>query len=140
MWLETCSSIESEIPLHAQRFGKPESVTYWKKNIKLVDNFMQHRVASYKKQFDNVYVKTLHKNHPDQFSCFPNPTHGSFYLLMTDQLSDATELRVFDLYGHLVLRQDIEPTFNTPLEVTIPVKTGIYLVKIGNHCERIICL
>jgi hypothetical protein len=78
------------------------------------------------------------KNDSNQFSIFPNPSHGEFEINITDKES-FTSIKIFDVSGKLIL--------STPIENQNPIKikaisTGIYNVQIigkqGNLVRKIL--
>lgn len=136
---DICHSLSPEVPRQSHRFGSPESMGYWNWGISQIDHFLKIRVNSYQQQFERHLLITEHELHPDHFFCSPNPTSGSFKVVMTDPLSEASEVSVFDLYGRLVMHQTIQPAYDTPIMIEPTWAPGVYVVKIGSHCERIVC-
>lgn len=137
--IEASKELRSEIPNHMSRFGSPESVEYWNWGLSLIDNFLKNRSSSFKSQFENLILTTEHELNPDRFVCLPNPTSGSFSLLLTDPYSEAKEVTIYDVYGRLVFSQPISAMPDEPIQIDVALRHGVYIVKLGNHCERLVC-
>jgi hypothetical protein len=70
----------------------------------------------------------------DSFSVFPNPSSGSFQVLVNDPLFEGLSgLHVIDLNGRIVLSKPLEIISGMNLFViNEPLKSGVYYLKIVN--------
>lgn len=74
-------------------------------------------------------------NQPGAIMVYPNPTSGSFTLLMTDVSSASALVSVYDGTGRLVLKRNINPCpFPAPVELSLaPFDNGIYLLEVSSQ-------
>lgn len=136
---EASNEIRPEIPHHLHRRGAPASIGDWEWGLSLIDDFLKKRSHTFEQLFDSHVIVIEHELHPDRFVCVPNPTTGSFSISLTDPLSAAKELTIYDIYGRLVWIQQVDLVPSIPNRIDVDLRQGVYLVKIGSHCERLIC-
>ena len=67
------------------------------------------------------------------YSLFPNPGTGAFNLL-SSQLTENTQLSVYNQLGQLVLQKNITQTLNT---FTLDVSAGVYMVRVTSGAELV---
>ena len=70
---------------------------------------------------------------------FPNPTSGNVTIRFHDVLSHIHQISIYDALGHLVYCQPVaHRSIEFSVDLNLNLAPGIYLLKIGNHMERLI--
>lgn len=123
------------------RFGYPPSEAYWINGNDVINEFLEHRVENYLSamtQFMNL-LDIEEPRHEEPLCCFPNPTEGTLWVQIPSDCASATEMYVYDITGAIVQREPIhELSKERPSPIRLNLKSGLYLVRIENHIQRII--
>ena len=131
------TSLEPEIPFQSERFGMPESVGVWNGNMDMVDYFLRNRAACIQLPL-NDFLWDLPEQHASSW-CYPNPTSGEIHLCFDAVVLGSTEIAIYDLMGRKVYGQPcmLAQGHN---EITLHPRltAGVYILKIGNHTQRIV--
>ena len=135
---EIRAALMPEIENHSQRFGYPSSLEEWLWGVQIVDNFLKNRATSYSLKLKQFIHQWEHEAYPDRFTCFPNPTSEHVRLILLDSLSEANEVAVYDLSGRLVHKEALPSFSNDPIEIAATLQSGIYIISIGKHVEKLV--
>ncbi len=71
------------------------------------------------------------------FSIYPNPTQDEFIVNSDPSVETSEELRIFDSQGKLVYSAQYQSGLRISCS-SIGLKSGIYLVNLGNHTQKLI--
>ena len=121
--------VRDEIPQQSERFNKPSSLASWEHNISFIDNFLLDRVENMRNKIQEFWG--IDELYADAISVYPNPTHGDINLTTSFQDS---EIELYDIMGRLVFSRSYSESF----KVSLPA--GVYILKIGNHTQRIVVI
>ena len=121
--------VRDESPQQSERFNKPSSLASWEHNISFIDNFLLDRVENMRDKIQEFLG--IDELYADAISVYPNPTHGDINL--TTSLPNL-EIEFYDITGRLVFSRHYSESF----KVGLPA--GVYLLKIGNHTQRIVVI
>jgi len=68
--------------------------------------------------------------YPTSFNIYPNPSSGSFFILMKDKTIAKSEVLIYNTVGIQVLKKTLSSNM---LNVNLP--NGIYFIKISDNDE-----
>jgi len=131
-------AVAGEIPSQAQRFGFPWHQWKWAEDMDVADAFLQNRCQRYEQEL----LGFLSVEEPVEamvFSCYPNPSSGSFSLRFISNANATMQFEVYDAVGRKVISEPKqvrvgENHFN--IEMQLPA--GLYLLRMGASVERIV--
>jgi hypothetical protein len=72
-----------------------------------------------------------------EFSVFPNPTNGVFYLKIEDASQISYQVKVMDLIGKPIIQREITSTEDVRFDLSTSPK-GIYFIQITRGQDQII--
>ena len=137
-WLDRYGqAVEGEVESQAERFFFPFSKERWIEDMEKVDNFFKTRYAYYENEWDWV-----NGNRPEATAslvCYPNPAEGSFMVILDCIMGGEAEIELFDVTGRKVSSTSIvleEGANHFVIDALLP--SGLYLVKMGPHCQRVV--
>ena len=130
-------SVEGEIASQAERFGFPNSLDRWNTDMDKAELFFQTRNSYFEQEIlPYISVKDSVMN---AIFIAPNPSSGSFSIIIHSNSNVILPLEIYDITGHIVYSQSV-CIFNS--ENVFPIQTdlsaGLYLVKIGTDLKRIV--
>ena len=127
---EASVKVRNEVSQQAERFNKPHDLASWENNISKINVFLNDRVDNMRSRIydflDVAYYETITPH------VFPNPTHGTIYITIPENQLDTDRILIFNILGVLVYDNPV----TTSLDLDLP--HGVYIIKIGNHTQRII--
>ena len=135
------TEIEAEIPNQCQRFNFPPNVDRWERDMALVND----RLFTLNEQIQmqlNDFCEQHYVGNAEAFSllqCFPNPFSDEIHLNIAADTFGSSEISIYDLTGKKVFAMPCLFTDNNK-EITIHphLTAGVYILKIGNHVQRIV--
>lgn len=122
------------------RFGYPTTDALWNTGNAVIMVYLYNRVDNYLMALDAFCSTEEHSDvlYGDSFYCYPNPSNGTFWIQLPEPCHDAVDLHIYDITGALVYQASFFPNANTrSLQIHSRLRSGIYLVKIGNQTQRI---
>ena len=137
---EVKNQIAGEILCHISRFGYPDSEGYWNWSISLVDDFLRHRIASYRQQYENYLPAkpSEFESNTDDFVICPNPTEDVVNIMMLDGRSRVTSFTLCDVTGRLVENGIGYLSACVPIVLGENLPSGVYVVRIGEISHRFV--
>ena len=129
--------VEDEIGLQSERFGFPESLERWNDDMEKTEAFFRTRNDYFKQEI--LQFISVEDTVTTTFVCAPNPSAGSFSVLIHSNDNAILPMAIYDVTGRKVFTKDL---YVFALKNEIPVNTGlsagVYMVKIGQLTGRII--
>ena len=137
IWDDYRSLVEAEVPAQSRRFGFPENEQRWQADMDSVDVFFARRAKTFHKELQEMLNGTT--SALQEVDAFPNPSDGAFKLHVASENCAFVPMQVFDATGRWVHREDVflRPGYNT-IEVNARMRSGLYLVRLGDMMKRII--
>ena len=122
------------------RFGYPSSMDSWDSGNALIEDFLQNRVELYLEAMDAfpLFKPGFVLSDIDKFSCFPNPTGGAFTIQMSEECVDHVTIHIYNIIGQTVFYETLHTDADNKVTITKDLPSGIYLIRIGSHCQRLI--
>ena len=137
VWDDYRQTVEGEIESQSERFGFPRNMARWNDDMEKAAEFFRTR-NDYFQQEILAFISvddTLATN----FVCAPNPSTGSFRVMIHSNDNTILPLTIYDVMGRLVYEKNLY-VFAT--ENVIPVQTqlsaGLYLMKVGDKTSRLV--
>lgn len=132
------AALQYEVPNQTHRFGSPSSYSSWLYySMAVINNFLMDRPVSILASLNEFL-----SNEPlliNDFEIYPNPSYGEIHLRLDAEGLSAHEVGIFDMMGRKVFMMPCllkegrnEITFNPNLS------PGVYIIKVGNHTQRIV--
>lgn len=139
---EVKNQIAGEIPCHIFRFGYPESVDYWNWSISLVDDFLRHRIDSYRQQYENYLPAkpSEFQSNTDDFVVYSNPADDEIHIKMLDGRSRVTDFLLCDVSGRVIRGGTCYLSACQEIVLGSGLSSGVYIVKIGSYVHRFLKL
>ncbi|MBR4468175.1 MAG: CotH kinase family protein [Bacteroidales bacterium] len=132
------AALQYEVPNQTHRFGSPISYSSWLYySMAVINNFLMDRPVSILASLNEfLSIEPLLIN---DFEIYPNPSFGEIHLRLDAEGLSAHEVGIFDMMGRKVFMMPCllkegrnEITFNPNLS------PGVYIIKVGNHTQRIV--
>lgn len=132
------AALQYEVPNQTHRFGSPISYSSWLYySMAVINNFLMDRPVSILASLNEfLSIEPLLIN---DFEIYPNPSFGEIHLRLDAEGLSAHEVGIFDMMGREVFMMPCllkegrnEITFNPNLS------PGVYIIKVGNHTQRIV--
>ena len=126
------------VPQQIERFGIPIDYNTWRWYcMATIDSFLRNRSFDIYEQLPDV----LECDSPMvyAFNVYPNPSNGAFYVKFHSQETENHKIELFDVLGRLVYHESVfGASENNEIRINAPLQSGIYLLKAGNHTQRIV--
>jgi hypothetical protein len=131
-------TLRFEVPNQTERFHSPSSFSTWEWYcMAVIDNFLSNRPAT----IITLLNEFLSVEEPPvaTIQCFPNPFTDEIHIELASDAFGANEIAIYDLTGRKVHTQPCVVTEGHN-EITLhpELKAGVYLLKVGNHTQRIV--
>ena len=137
VWDDYRDLVEDEVPSQAERFGFPNSMQRWQSDMDSTEAFFTNRFLTFNQEMQNVFEINMPAVKEDMV--YPNPSTGTFFICIVSESCAMMDVEVINPLGQLMY---VEKTFLTPGENIIKVeanlRSGLYLVRIGNFVKRIV--
>ncbi len=128
--------VEEEIPSQSERFGFPKNMRRWQSDMDSTEAFFLKRSLAYEQElFELLSVDEMASL---EFSVFPNPSKGAFYILLDTDENVVLPIEMFDCLGRRVLCEQRSFIVNTGVRIDAELPSGLYLLRVGNRSKRII--
>lgn len=136
IWDRYRSIVEEEIPRQSERFGFPKSVQRWQSDMDSTEAFFLKRSRAYEQElFDLLSVEEAASL---EFSVFPNPNKGVFYILLDTDENVLLPIEMFDCLGRRVYYRNSSFVGKTSVRVSAELPPGLYLLRVGHRSKRIV--
>ena len=137
--LDTLSAcILNEVPNQSYRFHFPTDVSKWSDDLDQIDAYLQGRNHSMEMQID-AFLNIFSYEVPIGYAAFPNPFNDEIHIMVSSDKWQTQELMVFDLMGRCLYSESLR-LFDGVNHFTIhpDLASGVYVMKIGNHAQKIV--
>ena len=136
IWDGYRSIVEEEVPRQSERFGFPKSVQRWQSDMDSTEAFFLKRSRAYEQElFDLLSIEEMASL---EFSVFPNPNKGVFYILLDTDENVVLPIEMFDCLGHRVYCRNSSFVGKTSVRVSAELPPGLYLLRVGHRSKRIV--
>ncbi|MBR0539702.1 MAG: chitobiase/beta-hexosaminidase C-terminal domain-containing protein [Bacteroidales bacterium] len=136
IWDRYRSIVEEEIPRQSERFGFPKSVQRWQSDMDSTEAFFLKRSRAYEQElFELLSVEEVASL---EFSVFPNPNKGVFYILLDTDENVVLPIEMFDCLGRRVYYRNSSFVGKTSVRVSAELPPGLYLLRVGHRSKRIV--
>lgn len=133
-------TLRPKIADQRHRFGYPPDDDMWNYGNSLIDSFLEQRVEHY---ID--YMEAFPLLQPDvtfsamdRFDVFPNPTNGSFTVLMDELYTRPVAITIYNAVGQTVFHQVHQVSANDPIRIDADLPAGVYFVRIGSIVQKLV--
>ena len=137
LWDDYRDLVEEEVPSQAERFGFPISMQRWQSDMDSTEAFFTNRFLAFNQEMQNVFEINMPSVKEDMV--YPNPSTGTFFIRIVSESCAMMDVEVINPLGQLMY---VEKSFLTPgeniIEVEVNLRSGLYLVRIGNIVKRIV--
>ena len=132
------AAIIDEVPFQSERFGFPTNLATWNEDMDRVNWFLMQRPS---KMYDPMHelLTDLVEKQEIGILCYPNPSSGEIHIGIDFERLVADEIAIYDVLGRKVFAQRCEMHQGQNDIVLQPnLKAGIYVLKIGEHTQKIV--
>ena len=137
LWDDYRDLVEEEVPSQAERFGFPISMQRWQSDMDSTEAFFTNRFLAFNQEMQDVFELNMTSVKDDMV--YPNPNTGTFFIHVISESCALMKVEVINSLGQLMF---VEEFFLTPgenvLKVEANLRSGLYLVRIGNIVKRIV--
>ena len=137
VWEDYRQLVESEITSQSERFGFPKNIERWNDDMEKTIAFFRTRNDYFQQEI--LPFISIEDTVATTFVCAPNPSTGTFRIIVRSSDNTILPLAIYDVMGRLVYTKDL---YVFASENTIPIQTqlsaGLYLVRIGDVTSRLI--
>ena len=137
VWDDYRDLVEEEVPSQAERFGFPNSMQRWQTDMDSTEAFFSKRFVSFHQELQDVFEYDMPSVKDDMV--YPNPNTGTFFIRIISENCALMNVEMMNTLGQLV---HVEEYFLTPGENVFRIETdlrsGLYLVRVGNVVKRIV--
>ena len=132
------ATLEPEIPFQSARFGIPSSLETWNESMGTVLWFLMRRAEQVLGYLDD-FVVHLNEYHYDAVRFYPNPSSGELHICCDNEDWPVDEICIYDMLGRKVFVQPkCSETVTSEITIHPHLAPGVYVLKIGNHAQRIV--
>jgi hypothetical protein len=136
---DAASLVREEVPSHALRFNIPGNLAQWEALIANKNHFLKNRVVDMNDKIANFFTVIHDSIVGDLICCYPNPFTEEIRISVEAEGFEAKEVVIYDLLGREVFVQPCCLNSGHKEIVLRPnVKSGVYLLKLGNLTMKIV--
>ncbi len=137
IWDDYRDLVEAEVPDQSERFGFPKNIDRWQSDMDSTETFFTKRFTAFNEELLELFEYQDNNSNPIVF--YPNPNTGSFTLSMEVANCSFIPLEVYDVLGRRVHYEEIFlMAGENQVPMNLPLRSGLYLVRIGNSTQRLI--
>lgn len=130
--------IVNEVSNQSFRFNFPIDSMQWSKHIERLNTNLQYRNKSMKAQI-KAFWSVFSSEEAVGFAAYPNPFTDEIHLLVSSETGHSLEVKIFDLLGRCLYYDNLKLYDEVQDFVIRPnLSPGVYVLKIGNHGQRIV--
>lgn len=118
------------------RFGYPSSPEFWRWACTLTDDFLEERVDSYLDEW-HAFITDI-PEHQAVFHCYPNPSSGEIHLCFDVGACGNADIAIYDVFGRKVFSEAVVVENRGEVSINPDLPTGVYMLTIGGHSQRIL--
>ena len=133
-----CENIIGEISNQSFRFSFPTDTVTWLKHIKQLNAYLQGRNQSMEVQIE-AFLGVFSHEELVSLVTYPNPFTDEIHLLVSSEIGQSQEVMIFDMLGRCLYYDNLRLYDGVQHFVIRPdLSSGVYVLKIGDHAQRII--
>lgn len=132
------ATLKDEVPNQSHRFGSPSSYSTWLYySMRVINEFLMERPEAIIDSL-NGFLSIGQATALD-FHCYPNPFSSELYINIATDTFGTNEIHIYDMMGRKVFAMPCL-LYNGSNEITLnlELKAGVYILKVGNHTQRIV--
>ena len=132
------ATLTNEVPNQSHRFGSPSAYSTWLYySMRVINEFLMERpetILDALNGFLSIGQATLLG-----FHCYPNPFSSELHINIDTDTFGTNEIYIYDMMGRKVFAMPCM-LYNGSNEITLnlDLKAGVYILKVGNHAQRIV--
>ena len=131
------SIVEAEIPAQSERFGFPQNMDRWNDDMEKAMVFFRTRNDYFQQEI--LPLISVEDSLATRFVCAPNPSSGSFRVIINASDNTIIPLAIYDVMGRLVYEKELYLfASENDIPIQAPLNAGLYLVKIGEITSRLV--
>lgn len=128
---------KDEIGSQSQRFGFPSSYDKWLTDMNTCEEFMKNRATAFDLEINQSILE--YSSNIATFSVSPNPSNGTFSILLENNDHVLLPVEIYDYLGRKVIDETLYFTeASDHISLTTNLTSGLYLIRIYNHTQRIV--
>ena len=135
-YLHICDLLRPGIEAQSFRFGNPSSLAFWNYACTLTDHFLQNRVDTYLAEW-RVFMTDM-PEYQTAFYCYPNPSSGAIHVHFNAKVTDNAEVAIYDVLGRKVFSDTFGDRIDEDIILNPSLPAGIYVLRVGDHSQRIV--
>ena len=132
------ATLTNEVPNQSHRFGTPSTYSTWLYySMRVIDEFLSERPEAIIGSLNGFL--SIEQAIALDFHCYPNPSSGELHINIATDTFGTNEICIYDMLGRRVLAMPCL-LYNGSNEITLSLelKAGVYILKVGNHTQRIV--
>lgn len=132
------ATLQGEVPNQSHRFGSPSNYSNWVYYcMYAIDKFLSERPENIIAALNGFL--SVEETYAVDFQCYPNPFKDELHINIATDTFGTNEICIYDMLGRTVFDMPCL-LYNGSNEIIIhpELKAGVYLLKIGNHVQRIV--
>ena len=135
------AEVEYEIPNQCARFRFPQNVERWENDMTRVDGFLFDLNGRMQTGLNEFYEQH-HTGVQERFAvvqCYPNPFSDEIRLSFEAEDFSANEIAIYDMLGRKVFAMPFQFDHAHPTLTFHPhLESGVYVLKVGEHTQKIV--
>ena len=133
-------TLRDEVPSQIERFNNPANYLTWEYYcMAVIDRFLRERPGGIIDELNAIM--SVDESELVGFQCYPNPFSDEIHIIVNAERFATTEIVAYDMMGRKVF---VMPCLLTTGENRITIhpslSKGVYLLKVGDHTQRIYVL
>ena len=133
-------TLRDEVPSQIERFNNPANYLTWEYYcMAVIDRFLRERPGGIIDELNALM--SVDGSELVGFQCYPNPFSDEIHIIVNAERFATTEIVAYDMMGRKVF---VMPCLLTTGENRITIhpslSKGVYLLKVGDHTQRIYVL
>ena len=132
------ATINDEVPNQGFRFNFPTSNAVWSTHLEQIDTYLQGRNHSMETQIE-AFLNVFSFEESVGFATYPNPFSDELHLLVSSETWQTQEVMIYDMLGRCLYHDNLRLYDGIQHFVIHPqLPSGLYILKVGNHSQRIV--
>ena len=137
IWDEYREHVGEEVPDQAERFGFPASMERWQSDMDSTEAFFTKRFIGFDHELHNVFELNIPE--VKGIMVYPNPNNGTFFVHVFSENCSMMNVEVVNVLGQLVYKGEYFLTIGENIyRIETDLRSGLYLIRIGNDVKRIV--
>lgn len=132
------ASLTNEVPNQSHRFGSPISYSSWLYySMRVIDEFLSERPEAIIESLNGFL--SIEQATTLDLHCYPNPFSSELHINIVTDTFGTNEIYIYDMMGRKVLAMPcMLYNGNNEIILNLDLKAGVYILKVGNHAQRIV--